>query len=127
MEAAAAFFILVVGGFVLVWLLTTVFVAADVCIFVARVRPVYFYAGLAALSAILGLVWNTWFFAIVLGTSILALCPLRLFLSRFMRSEDDKLCTHAVYKTLVLSSCVPAGFVLVSCGLSLLAIALYPR
>lgn len=109
---------IVVGAFVLIWCGTTLFVAVDLCTFVARSRPVHFYASLVVAFVALGLAWNTGFSALALGVLLLALCPIRLFASRFMKAEDDKLLTLSHYKTLVLSCCVPPGFAAVSCALT---------
>ncbi|MBX3073564.1 hypothetical protein KF728_22360 [Candidatus Obscuribacterales bacterium] len=107
-----------VGGFVLVWCGTTLFVAVDLCAWVARAFPTYFYSSLVALSVVLGLAWNSGFSVIALGALILGLCPIRLFVSRFMKAEDDKLLTLSNYRTLVLSCSVPSGFAAVSCALT---------
>ncbi len=124
-QLAIVFVCLTAGTFVLVWLGTTIYVAAELGSLVAKTHPTYFYASLVALSVIFGLTWNSCWGAILLGVAILGLCPLRLFVSRFIKPENDRLFTHPRYKTLVMSSSVPAGFVAVILALTGIVMVLY--
>lgn len=112
-QLVIVFVCLTAGFFVLVWLGTTIYVAVELGSLVARTHPIYFYSSLVLLSVFFGLTWNSCWGSTFFGVAILGLCPLRLFVSRFIKSENDRLFTHPRYKTLVMSSCVPAGFVAV--------------